>query len=130
MLRVARRFRVPRSALRTLGIQVQRQVGEMAAVAAGADFVEHHPQRVDVRRRRARSLRRQISFRADDGTRVARVGHQPDVRQLGSALHEDDVRRFDVAVNETVLVQMRQRGGEGEADVEALREREAGGGSR
>ena len=46
--------------------------------------------------------------------------NQADVRQLGDSMHEDHVRRLDVAVDESMHVQMRQRARERKADGETL----------
>jgi hypothetical protein len=48
------------------------------------------------------------------------VRYQPDVRQLWHAADENDVRRFDVAVDEADFVQMGESAGKGEADLHAL----------
>ena len=52
--------------------------------------------------------------------RVVDARHQTNVRQLGRAVHENDVRRFDVAVDESLRMQVRERIGEGAADLQAL----------
>ena len=41
--------------------------------------------------------------------RLVDVRHQPDVGQLRCAVYEDDVRRFDVAVDQAVLMEMLER---------------------
>ena len=49
---------------------------------------------------------------------------RPMSASLGNTMHEDQVRRLDVAVDESMRVQMRQRAREGKADSEALVGRE------
>ena len=88
--------------------QIIWQRGKVAAVPAGADFVKDFAQTVEIRLRCARPLRWNESFRSDERPRLARVGHQADVRQLGRAVHENDVRRFDIAVNQSLRVQVYQ----------------------
>ena len=61
----------------------------------------------------ARAFGRQIAFRAHERERGLGPRDQADVRELGNAVHEDDVRGLDVAVNEAVAVQVVERGGRG-----------------
>ena len=75
--------------------------------------------------RRARAFGREVAFSANDGARIAGVGHQADVRQLGPAIHEDDVRRFDVAMDEAVFMQVAECFGERQAEFEHARGGEA-----
>ena len=105
--------------------EIRWQLGVILAVAASGHFVEHFAEAEDVGLRRARAFGRQITFRADQRERGLGPRDESDVRQLGNAVHEDDVRRFDVAVDEAVAVQVIERGSEGEADLQAFVEREA-----
>ena len=47
--------------------------------------------------------------------------HQTDVGQFGTAVDEDDVGRFDVAVRQPVLVQVVECLGKAQADVQTIR---------
>jgi copper homeostasis protein len=64
---------------------------------------------------RARAFGGNESFRADKRPALRGVRHQPDVRQLRDAVHENDVGWLDVAVDQTVLVQETQRRCDGRA---------------
>jgi hypothetical protein len=88
-------------------------------VLAGGDFVEHLAQAVDVRLRRARPFRRHESLGAHKGP-LAAEGHQADVGQLGLAVDENDVGRLHVAVRQAALVQVVERLGQPQADIDAL----------
>ena len=96
------------------------------AIHAGADFVEYFAQAEDVGLRRARAFRRKVAFCAHNRMCVARLGHQSDVAELGHAVHQNHVGRFDVAVDEAVLVQVRQGRRQRETDLHAVRDGEAG----
>ena len=92
-----------RSALRGRATRaIRRQFGEIQAVLAGDDFVKDFAEAVEVGLRRARAFRRHEALRAHERLRGIDARHQADVRQLGHAVHEDDVRRFDVAVDQPV----------------------------
>src|SRR5262245_23827254 len=93
-------------------------------VFAGRNFVKHFAQRIDVRLRGAWPFRRDKTFRPDERLRFALLGYQPDVRQLGLAIYEDNVRGLDVAVNQTVLVQLPQSLRKRETEFDALLERQ------
>ena len=68
----------------------------------------------------ARPFRRDEALRADERARFVDVGDQPNVRQLGRALDEDDVRRLDIPVHEVLLVQVVERGGQVQPDLQRL----------
>ena len=78
------------------------------AVAAGAHFVEHLAQAVEIGSVCPR-LRAAVAFRPHERARGIDTRHQPDVRQFGHAAHEDDVGWLDVAMHQPVPMQMRQR---------------------
>ena len=61
----------------------------------------------------------------DDGLRVARFSHQPDVAKLRHAIHEDHIGRFDVAMHQAVLVQVRESRRQREPDQQAVGDRQA-----
>ena len=79
-----------------------RQLRELQPVATRGQFVEQLAQSVDVALRAARPFRRDESLGADKAPRVTRARDQADVRELGLSVHEDDVARFDVAMDESV----------------------------
>src|SRR5439155_26047540 len=54
-------------------------------------------------------FRRHESFCADVGERGIEARHQPDVCELGNAVHKDDVGWFDVTVDESVRVDGAER---------------------
>ena len=94
--------------------------GEFLAVKAGADFVKHLAQAVDVRRRSAGAFGRDEAGRADVGGVGADVRDQPDVGELGPAVDEDDVLRLDVAMDEFVLVEKVERAGQRDANGQTV----------
>src|SRR5687767_6796161 len=51
---------------------------------------------------------------------VVALSDETDVRELRDAVHEDDVRRLDVAVNQTVSMQMFESLAKSEAHLDAL----------
>ena len=79
-----------------------RQLRELQPVATRGQFVEQLAQSVDVALRAARPFWRDESLRADETARVARARDQSDVRKLRLSVHEDDVARLDVAMDESV----------------------------
>ena len=81
------------------------RIGEALRRVASAGLVEHDAERVNVRRRRARTFGRDVAFRADEGPAFAILGYQSDVREFGPAVHEDDVAGLDIAVDEMVPVE-------------------------
>ena len=100
--------------------RVLGQLGEIMPVLAGGDFVNHFSQAENIRRRLARPFARQIARRAHPRKRGVHARHQPDVRQLGHAVDEDDVGRLDVAMHQAVPVQMRQGSGQRPPVCEAI----------
>ena len=56
---------------------------------------------------------------------TGRLRDQPDVRQLGGAVHKNDVVRLDVAMDQSVLVQKAQGGSDGRAQADAFGHRKA-----
>ena len=45
---------------------------------------------------------------AHERLRIGSYGHQADVCQLRNTVNEDDIRRFDVAMHQSVLMQFRK----------------------
>ena len=58
-------------------------------------------------------------------TDVFHSERQPDVRELGDTAHENDIRRFDVAVNEPGAVQVGQSHIERQPQGEAFVDRQS-----
>src|SRR5258708_20124332 len=83
-------------------------VRKMEPVFSGAGLVKKFAKTVDVGLRRPRSLRWNITFRADERL-LSTHRHQPDVGELWHALGENDVRRFDVTMCKSARVQPLQR---------------------
>jgi len=54
---------------------------------------------------------------------LGRVRHQPDIGEFRDAVHEDDIGRLDIAVNELFGVQIAQRLGQFHGQVHTLRHR-------
>ena len=52
---------------------------------------------------------------------IARIGDQPDVRQLGPAIDEDHVGGLHIAVDQAVPVQVAERFGQRQADLQHAR---------
>jgi len=100
--------------------QTRRRLGEILPVFAGADFVKHFAQAIEVRLGGAGAFGRNEPFRAHKGNGHVGVSDQADVGQLGDAVHEDDVGGLDVAVDQAVLVQMGQGRRQGKAEFQAL----------
>src|ERR1051326_6327272 len=84
----------------------RRQRREFMPIFARRDLVKHLAQTVDIRLRRPGPFRRNETFGADKRLRFALLSYQPDVRQLGDAVYEDDVGGLDVPVNQPVPMQM------------------------
>ena len=82
--------------------------------------MEHFAQAVEIGLRRARPFRCHEALGAHHRLRLAQFRDQPDVGQLGRAVHEDDVGRLDVAVDQAVSMQVLQRVGQRQAHAQAL----------
>ena len=100
------------------------QPRKLLPVEPGCQFVKQASEGEHVGGRLARTLRRQEALRADIAHCIGGGRHQTDVGQLGHAAHQDDVRRFDVAVHQAVGVQPGERPGELDPEGHALRRRQ------
>ena len=100
--------------------QLHRQLGEIMAILAGADLVKDFTQAIDIRLRRAGAFGWDKTFRADVGTRLADVGHQAYVRQFRDAIHQNDVGRLNVSMDQPAPMEMGQSVAEGQADLQTL----------
>ena len=96
------------------------QLGKLLAIATGADLVKHLAQAEQVGLHRARTFRRQVAFGAHERHGGLRQRDEADVGQLRNAVHKDNVRGFDVAMDEAVAVEVFERRGQGEAEADAL----------
>ena len=107
--------------LKVVGLRpVRRQAREFRAVHAGERFIQNFAEREDVRAFRTRPLQRHEALRADKAARTPRLRHQSDVAELRHSAGVENVRRLHVAVNETLLVQKRERAGQRLRNAEAL----------
>ena len=100
------------------------QFRELLAVVPGADLVEHLSRTVEVRLHGARPFRRQVAFGANERHGLFRPGDESDVGQFRNAVHEDDVRGLDVAVDQSMPVQVLERRGQREAQSDAFVDRQ------
>ena len=88
--------------------QISREFRKLAPVLACARLIEHLAQAVNVGLRSARPVGRQITFRAYKGRGSIGRCDQADVGQFRQAIHENDVRRFYIAMDQPMFVQMVQ----------------------
>ena len=93
--------------------------GEIGAVAADAQFVEDFAEGIEVALGFAGAFGREIACGANERHGGIEAGDKADIRQLRCAVDENDVRRFNVAMDEAVGMEMVERGGD--ADLEAIR---------
>jgi hypothetical protein len=77
-------------------------------VATGKKFSVSHTCTTSSAPAACRALRRDKSFRPHETLGLTLFSHQPDVGQLGDAVHENDVRGLDVTMDQPVLVHVRQ----------------------
>ena len=102
----------------------QRDIGEALRGKAGAGFVKHHSQRVKVRRGRTRPFRRNIAFGPDKGSSLAIPCDQADISQFRPAVDINDVSGFNVAVDQSVPMELRQPTGNIDGQAQAIRSRQ------
>ena len=100
--------------------QQRRRFGKGLTILSSGDFVKDLAQTVDVRLRRTGPFRRNEAFGPHERLGLAHVRHQPDVRQLRDAVAKNDVRRLDIAVNQTAFVQMAECRGQRESQLQAF----------
>ena len=98
------------------------QLRKVLAVFAGGRFVQHLAQTVHVGLRRAGAFRGDEPVGADKRTGFVGVGHEADVSQLGHAVHENDVRGLDIAMDQAVPVQLGDRPAQGQPEAQAFLE--------
>ena len=95
-----------RGVARGTGEPLRGHIRQSLRREAGAGFVEHHAQRVEVGRRRAGALGRNVTFGANKCPSLTIGRDQPDVRELRPAIDVDYVARLHVAVDQAVPVEL------------------------
>ena len=99
--------------------------GKITSILAGRGLIEDFAESVQVGLWSARTFGWNEPFRPHKRPGIAQVGHQPDVRQLRHTPDKDDVRGFDVAMHQPVLMQMCQRPCQTQPEPDTLRRRQA-----
>jgi hypothetical protein len=99
-----------------------RQFGELKAILSRSHLVKRLAEAINVCLHGAGAFRRQVTLGADEGHGAVCLGDQPDVRQLGPAIHEDDVGGFDVAMNQPFPMEVFEGGREREAYLQRFRQ--------
>ena len=105
--------------------QQRRQFRKVMSVLSGADFVKDLAQAVNVRLGAAGSFRWNKSFCADIGPGFIDVGDQSNVGELWHAVDKDNVRGFDVAMNQPMGVQRIQSGAQRQTELHAFIQRKS-----
>ena len=103
---------------------VRRNLGEIGSIFPCDAFVEDFAEAVEVGLRGAGAFGWNVAVGADEGAGGVGAGDEADISEFGAAVYENDVRGFDVAVDEIVGVEMVEGSGEGLGDLEAVREGE------
>lgn len=98
---------------------IGRQLGKLAAVFAGGDFVEDLAEAVNVRKGPDRAFGWHEPCSADHGVRFVDLNDQTDIGKFGVAVHENDVGGLDVTMNEVFIVKDGQTVRERRADFDA-----------
>jgi len=93
------------------GEPLRGHIGQSLRREAGAGFVEHHAQRVEVGRRRAGAFGRNVAFGANKCPTLTIGRDQPDVRELRPTVDVDYVARLYVAVDQAVPVELCEAAG-------------------
>jgi hypothetical protein len=83
-----------------------RKLWELTAIPTGGAFIQNFAEGKEVGLGRSRAVGGKVTFRTNDRKRVAGIGHQTDIRQLGAAIDENNVGWLDVAMDQTVRVQV------------------------
>src|SRR5438477_3485452 len=100
--------------------QFRRQLREVPPIPAGANFVKHFAQTVEVGLGHTWPFRREIAFGAYERAGSVHGRYQADICQLWQPIHENNIREFYVPVNQAALVQMSQRGCQGKGDLQTV----------
>ena len=88
--------------------QSRRQLGEIHAIATGGEFIQQLSQAIKVSPAGTWTFRWNEAFSPDKAARIPGGRHQPNIGQLGLTADKDDVAGLNVAVNETVGMQVLQ----------------------
>ena len=102
--------------------QVGGQLRELTSVLSRGYFVQQLAETEDIGLRGAGTFGREEAFGAYERLGGVDAGDQPDVGELGHTPHEDDVRGFDVAMDQAVTVEMLEGGRQRQGDIEAFSE--------
>ena len=106
------------------GGQFIRQFRKIQAVLAGRNLVEDFAQRIHIRLRRTRPLRRDKSLGADKSSLIT-CGDKADVGELRLVVHENHVGGLHIAMREAALVEMAEGFRKARTDIDANRSFEA-----
>src|SRR5436190_23540613 len=90
------------------------QLGILLAIASHRAFVKDFAEAEDIRRSAAGSFRSNVTGRPDvsDVSSVGlHGGDEPDISELGRAVHKNNVGRFDVAMNQFLVMELFECGG-------------------
>src|SRR6185295_7716578 len=104
-----------------------RQVGVLQTVLSHARFIKNFAQAENVGSRSSRAFGRDVPL----STEIRRgpwlaldLRDETNVREFGRAVYKNDVGRLYVSVNQTMLMQELQRGGQLECQVHAFDDRQ------
>ena len=102
-------------------IEILREPRVIELMLAGNDLEQDLAQPVNVGRRLARTFRRHVTLASHERGRFANLRHQPNVSELGRAADEDDIRRLDVPMHQSVRMQRGQAARQLDTDAYCLR---------
>jgi len=106
-------------------IEVLGKIREVTAILARRRLVEEPPEPEDVGLSRSGTFRRDEAFGPDEGLGLVGSRDEPDVGELRLTVDEDHVRRLDVAMHETMAMDVAQGTRELDAEREHFDQREA-----
>ena len=105
--------------------RIKGQGGKGQPIPAGACLVKHFSKAKHIGLWRAWSFGRDITIRPDVCGAGAELPHQADITEFWHAANVENIRRFDVTMDQTVLVQMAERPAQVQAQLDAFLERQA-----
>lgn len=94
--------------------------GEFEAVEAGEHFVHQLAQAIEIGGGGTGAFGGNVAMGAHRSEGGVGSGHQADVGQFGHALDENDVGRFDIAMDEAFVVEDGEGAGEVEGDLDTI----------